>query len=465
MSALFDTSHWSLTRRQLVVIGSALTALAIVLAVGGAWFIGGVSERTSDRMLAASVHSITDTLGVEGAQVTLEMPPGAFGMLEDNARDNVYYTVHQAGRLLTGYGDFPKPDTAGMTDGTPVFRYDRYLGQRVRVASEMRHLPQMSAPVVVQVAETLDERSALTKRMLIGLVLLELALVGFAVVLIWPAIRWGLKPVTTVQKQIDERDPAKIDFTPLPLEDVPPELSGLVGGFNRLLGQLGVSTARSQRFTADASHQLRTPLAALRAHIDLLKKDIPAGGAAASSIADIQEATDRLQRLLTQLLALARAEQEHAEEENAVCDAATVAQRVSTRLAPQAAAASLDLTFDAETTFAVPLDELLLEELLANLIDNAIRYNSKGRYVAVRVARDGSQPVIEVEDDGPGIPKESRERVKERFFRLPQHSVRSGSGLGLSIAIAICQRANAALRFLDRRSPRRFVMQVRFARE
>jgi two-component system, OmpR family, sensor histidine kinase TctE len=462
MKPIFDHSHWSLTRRQLIVIGGALSGLAIVLAVGGAWFIGGVAERTSDRMLAASVHSIIETTGVEAGEVTLEMPPGAFGMLEDNARDNVYYAVHQGTRLLTGYDDFPKADIAGMSDGSPTFRYDRYLDQRVRVVTEIRHLPQMALPVVVQVAETLDERGALTRRMLIGLVLLELTLVGFAVLLIWPAIRWGLKPVTLVQQQMENRDPAKVDFAPLPLDDVPPELAGLVQGFNRLLGQLGTSTARAQRFTADASHQLRTPLAALRANIDLLKNELPADAKSASSIADIQEATDRLQRLLTQLLALARAEQDEAGGAVSSSDAQSVARAVSARFAPAAAARGLDLIFEAETTFPVQVDELLLEELLANLVDNAIRYNTDGTYVIVRVRHWENVPLIEVEDDGRGIPAHLRERAKERFFRLPNHMDKPGSGLGLSIAIAICQRAGAHLCFRDRENPQAFIIEVRF---
>ena len=225
-------------------MGGALTLLAIVLGVGGAWFIEGVAERMSDRMLAASVKSITDTVRAERGQVSLELPPGAFGMLEDSARDNVYYSVHQGSRFLTGYRDFPNPVAIRSSNGSTEFRYDNYLGQRVRVVTEVRRLPQLGEPIIVQVAETLDERGALARSMLLGLVLLEATLVGFAIFLLWPTIRWGLRPVMAVQSQIAARDPDKIDFTPLETSDVTPELSGLVLGFNNLLGQLGPAPER-----------------------------------------------------------------------------------------------------------------------------------------------------------------------------------------------------------------------------
>jgi len=108
------------------------------------------------------------------------------------------------------------------------------------------------------------------------------------------------------------------------------------------------------------------------------------------------------------------------------------------------------------------VDELLLEELLTNLIDNAIRYNTTGKWVAVKVRRGKGADVIEIEDDGSGIPLKDRERAMERFFRLPRHSDTAGSGLGLSIAQAICERAGATLHLLDGANPACFVVQVRF---
>ncbi|MBO9581463.1 MAG: sensor histidine kinase N-terminal domain-containing protein [Sphingobium sp.] len=449
-----------------MVTGAALSLLAVILGVGGSWFIARVAERMSDRMLAASVRSIIDTIAVEHNEVTLEMPPAAFGMLEDSSRDNVYYSVYQGRRFLTGYANFPaETDVAGIGDDDFRFRYDRFLDQPVRVVTAVRHFPQVHDPIVVQVAETLDERGVLTRTMLIGLGLLEASLVGFAIFLIWPAIRWGLRPVTRVQGQIAARDPDKIDFTPLRATGVTPELSGLIAAFNQLLTQLGAATERSRRFTADASHQMRTPLAVLRAHIELLQKDRDQSARQQATIADIGEATDRLQRLLTQLLALARAEQEAEEATAQSCDAARVVQEVCMRLAPQAADAGLELHFEANGTFDVRLPSMLLEELVANLVDNAIRYASSGTYIMVRVDGAGSEPAIEVMDDGPGIPDEFLAMVSERFYRLPRDQKIAGSGLGLSIAAAISERAGGRLSLMSRKDGSPFVIRVSFNRQ
>jgi len=455
-----NTSHWSLTRRQLVVVGGSLTLLAILLGVGGAWFIEDVAERMSDRMLAASVRSITDTIRAERGQVSLELPPGAFGMLEDNARDNVYYSVHHGSRFLTGYRDFPNPVGTGASNGSTGFRYDDYLDQRVRVVTEVRQLPQLRDPVVVQVAETLDERGALARSMLLGLALLEATLVGFAIFLLRPAIRWGLRPVAAVQSQIAARDPDKIDFTPLTTADVTPELSGLILGFNNLLGQLGQATERSRRFTADASHQLRTPLAALRAHVELLQRRSTNDAQQMATIADIREATERLQRLLTQLLALARAEQEEDGLIANLCDARAVIQNLCMRLAPGAAAAGVELHFRADLSFTVKLPAILLEEMVSNLIENAVRYGGAGGEVTVELKRAPDRNVISISDTGPGIPVEHQPLATQRFFRLPRDQHLSGSGLGLSIASTLAHRAGGKIEFVSRTSSQPFTVVI-----
>lgn len=462
MTAVFDPSCWSLTRRQLVVIGGALTILALILGVGGAWFIHGVSERMSDRILGASVQSIIETIGVEQGQVTLDMPPSAFGMLEDRARDNVYYSIHQGARVLTGYPKFPRANIEGMRDGEMKFRYDEFLGQRVRVATQIRRLPQSSEPVVVEVAETTDERAALARAMLLGLALLEGAMVSFAAFLVWPAIKWGLQPVTKVQAQLDARDPDKLDFTPLDAGPVPPELSGLINGFNQLLHHLDSATERSRRFTADASHQMRTPLAVLRAHIELLQKQFAGHLEAEASLVDIQEATERLQRLLTQLLALARVEQDQSLGSNPDgCDVTEIARQVCIRFASTALDAGMEIHLESSQDAFLGLEAVLFEELLSNLIDNAIRYGTAADTILVRLVGNPGEIRLEVEDNGPGIPDEMHDYVLERFSRLGRDQSKPGSGLGLSIALAICERVGAVLNFAA--APQRgLIVQVTF---
>jgi two-component system, sensor histidine kinase len=202
------------------------------------------------------------------------------------------------------------------------------------------------------------------------------------------------------------------------------------------------------RFTADASHQMRTPLTILRTHISVLGGLIPANHAAYSSLKDIQEAADRLQRLLIQLLKLARADGGQSLDKEAVTiDLREVIQEIAAKHVPQALEASIDLHFEAEQRpFPTQANPITINEIFANLIDNAIRYNEAGGSVVVRLFDDKGKHVVDVEDDGPGIPDAEQEKVFTRFYRLNRDQSRVGSGLGLAIVKSLAATLNAEIR-------------------
>ncbi len=232
-----------------------------------------------------------------------------------------------------------------------MFRYGEYRGQRVRIAAEARRLPRIDDLVVVQVAETLEARWALSTRMLLQLVVLEVALIALASFLIPIGVRWGMTPLTHLRRGMDARTAS--DFTPLPLADVPRELRDLVNAFNSLLARLDSAVEGMRRFTADASHQMRTPLSILRTHIGVLKTQIEER-ARSESIADIEAATDRLQRLLIQLLTLARAEgAEPSGLALSEIDIKATARNVAEEYAPQALRAGVELHLSDRRSRAV----------------------------------------------------------------------------------------------------------------
>ena len=428
------------------MVGS-LTVVAILLGAGGAWLINGIVERTSDRLLGASARAIAETLAVEDGDITLDLPPFALGMLENTERDNIYYSVRHNGELVTGYPDLSPAPVGQSSLEQSAFRYDHFRGARIRIAAETRRLPRIPGTIVVQVAETLEARQDLSRRMLAGLAALEAALVGVAALLVWPAVRWSLRPVTRLKDQIDARPAERADFTPLPVEGVPSELAGLVVGFNALLNRLEGSVEGMRRFTADASHQMRTPLTILRTHLAVLKKHLPTSEAGRASVADISHATERLQSLLTGLVTLARTEEIATGNQALELDLVDLARQVASEYAPIAAKARVGIQLDAgEHPVLVRADPLLLTELLANLIDNAIRYNQRNGSVTVSVRQDGVFDLLEVEDDGPGVPEADREAIFQRFYRLQRDHNRTGSGLGLSIVRAIATRLDGELR-------------------
>ncbi|KAA0587650.1 sensor histidine kinase (plasmid) [Azospirillum oryzae] len=453
----------SLRRRLLTRLLVPLGALAVGLGVGGSALIHGFVQSTHDRLLAGSTLAIAERLAVDddNGEVTVDLPAVAFGMLESQARDSIYYNVAHEGGVITGYLDLPLPDISKMPTNVTVFRDATYRGHAVRVAAQIRRLYGVPLPVLVQVAETTAGRRAVEVDLLLWLTLLEVALVGGSGLLVWGAVGRGLAPLGRLRRVIDSRSARGVTggglaLVPLPLAVVPVEVLPLVIAINGLLARLDQSIGTMRRFTADASHQLRTPLAVLRTHLALLRRFGTDSAEGRAALDDVEGAVKRLERLLVQLLALARADEDAPAVPAApeVTDLRQVAMEVAAEQVPAALAQDIEVRFEAPEDGGADLlravgNPVLVGELLGNLLDNAIRYNRPGGTVTVRVGAGlGSGPVLEVEDDGPGIPEAERERVFERFYRLdrPGEPPRTGSGLGLAIVRALADRLGATVR-------------------
>ena len=435
----------SLTRRLLASMALPMIVLAIALGVGGAWAIDETVEAVNDRILSAASRAIADSMTIEDGEIALDLSPAIFGMLESNARDNVYYSVRHRGRLLTGYADLPNIAPDNLSDTQRTFGKGSYLGRPIRIVAEARGLPNIEGPVLVEVAETLDAREQSIRRMMIALVLLEVTLIGFAAVLLPLAVRWGLRPVAQVRDDMDSR--AASDLTPLPLAGVPAELRDLVRSFNAMLGRLDAAVQNMRRFTADASHQMRTPLSILRTHIDVLRQSTPGSPEAEESIDDIEQASERLRHLLVQLLVLARADSATSQQvQRERVDLNIISETAASERAFQAVRSGVELVFvrQQDSLFA-QTHASLAGELISNLIDNAIRYNETGGSVVVSVEVQPDGAAVIVEDDGPGIAPADRERVFTRFTRLDRDNSREGSGLGLPIARSLADAIGAKI--------------------
>jgi two-component system sensor histidine kinase TctE len=434
----------SLTARLLIGLILPTAALALLLGVGGAWAIDGIVERVNDRLLEASARAIADTVALEDDAVTLDLPASAFGMLENDERDNVYYSVRKGNALVTGYPDLPVAIGAGAQTGDIVFDYAEYRGERIRLAAITRRVPRLAEPVVIQVGETLDARIGLRSQLLRGVVILEAMLILLLLVLLPIAVRWGLAPLLRLRREIDARSPT--DFTPLASHGVAVELRSLLEAFNGLLARLQEAVAGMRRFSADASHQMRTPLSILQTHLTVIRREGLDSVAGRDSFADVEAAAARLQRLVTQLLALARAEGAAGAVASFVepVEMVALARRVAETYVPVALSSGVELQFDARDDPAVVASvEVLAHELLANLVDNAIRYNRAGGWVCIAVQREDTGVLITVEDDGPGIPAASRGDMFRRFRRLVRDQKHEGSGLGLAIVATLAEAIGA----------------------
>jgi two-component system sensor histidine kinase TctE len=449
------------TRLLLAMVGP-LVAVAILLGLAGATLIADVVRRTNDRVLAGALGAIAETVQVERGDVTLDLPPAAFGMLENSERDNVYYRIAVGNTLLTGYADLPAPRPNDLTIDEPRFRFASYRGQRIRIAEVRRALPAIDRPVVVQVAETLDGRTALSRRLMIALLVGEILLVGIAVLLVRPALGWSLRPLSRLRGAVEARDGrAAPDLSPLETGPLPLELRPLATAFDRLLAQLDTATAATRRFTADASHQMRTPLAVLKVQVALARRG------SSEALDEIADASARLERLLTQLLALARAEEAGASAPLERVDLREVAVRVISRHIGQAIDADVELQLEAEAgPVMVTGHRTLIVEIVGNLVDNGIRYNRRGGMVTVAIAPAGDVPgdkvTLSVRDDGPGIPHADRDRVFDRFIRLEAGDGAEGSGLGLAVVRSAATRIGATIALED--AAPGLIVRLRFPR-
>lgn len=279
-------------------------------------------------------------------------------------------------------------------------------------------------------------------------------------VLIWAAVRWGLLPLDKIAATVAGRSASQLQ--PLTDANVPVEVLPLVSGLNELFARIAVSRERDRRFAADAAHELRTPLAAIKTHAQVAwqAQDLKT---CRQAIEGVLAGVGRGTRVVEQLLSLARIDNAAAAAPFAPVDLKQVARQTIADFAPTAAARDIDLgmpgTDDEQLEINGNAD--LLAVLLRNLVDNALNYTPRGGQVSVTVERGGGAAMLRVEDDGPGLPPELRNRVLDRFFRVAGTGV-EGSGLGLPIVAAIAEVHGAILTLSGRPGTRGLCVRVKF---
>ncbi len=298
---------------------------------------------------------------------------------------------------------------------------------------------------VIQVAQPLSVRQQLAAAAAwrsVSPLALAAPLVALAV---WWLVGVSLAPLRSLVAAVRARDAESL--APLPLAGLPSELAPLGSALNALLTRLGASFEAQRSFVADAAHELRSPLTALKLQLDLARR-APDDDARAQALAGLAAGTERMRHLVEQLLTLARAEPGGADAAFAETDLAEVARLAAADTVPLAAANAVEVELDAPQPQLVRADAAALRILLRNLIDNAARLAGRNGRVAVQVAGEGSQAIVRVDDSGPGIPAAERSRVFDRFYRRDSGDS-TGSGLGLAIVGAIAQRHGAQVRLAD----------------
>ncbi|HUY04626.1 MAG TPA: ATP-binding protein [Rhodocyclaceae bacterium] len=292
----------------------------------------------------------------------------------------------------------------------------------------------------VRVFEPLRARQELAARVSQRMLMPLLVALPALALLIWFSIGRGFRPLAALSRAIAARDADNLDR--ITVDQVPAETLPLIDSLNQLLQRLAASLDKERSFTADAAHELRTPLAAIKvqAEVALAAQD---PGQRQRAVRHIVAGVDRTTHLVEQLLLLARID--HPDRNSwAPLDLGELAARCAARYADQAVGKDIELGVAAEAACLVSGDGMTLDVLIGNLIDNALRYTPAGGRVALTVARAGGRIVLAVRDNGPGIPAEARARIFDRFYRVGGHAA-PGSGLGLSIVQRVAQSHGAEI--------------------
>lgn len=448
-------SRSSLVGRLLLAQIVPLALLGAALAVAGALAANAVVEKSSDRLLAGSAASIVAQIGVENGQAKVALPPWALGLLDSPERDAVFYAVRQGPRLVTGYDDLPRPPAPAPNETN--FSYARMRGYAVRIAQSTVMVPGVREPVVVAVAQSLDSRRASVRELLFNLIGLPVLLVVVAAALVIPAVRWGLAPLRRLTADLTTRAQAsRPDLTPVDAPDAPAELTPVVGAFNHMMGSLERFTRALERFSADASHQLRTPLSVIVANLALLERSATTPRDKAL-LGDSRDAAANLRQVLSQFLALARSEAAAAEGEADLVALLTTIQVEAARAFP-------DVEVLTRLPAGLPLahgNAVLIGEVLRNLVFNACAYGA-GK-VRILATADGDGPRVVIWDHGRGMSEDELQNLFTPFIRGAASQASSGAGLGLAIVRSITRRLNIDLALRPRRPRPGLVADLRFS--
>ena len=388
-----------------------------------------------DQALADASLALVPHLEVIDGEPRFVFPAAAEQVLRTDRVDDIYFLVlGPNGRFVAGDMGLPHDPPDGEEARGDRTSFDSHFrGHRIRVSAIHRTIS--GAPFVFITAETTRKRDQLRVDLAVALALPLLFFAGSTGLTIWFGIRHALLPVEDIRRALHGMQHQAL--TPLDSGSAPGEIRPLVSEFNQLLERLEQAANAQQRFVANAAHQLRTPLAGIGTQLELIQRD-PDPDQRSARAAQCIGAIERLGHLINQMLVLLSAEPGGRQADLAEhIDLPELVRDRSPEWIRLAENQGLDLGFELEDC-QVTGDRLLLGEMISNLVSNALIYTPPAAEVTVRCRKAGDQAIIEVEDSGPGIPPEFRERVFERFFRLP--TARSpGGGLGLPIVREIAR--------------------------
>ncbi|HKY20250.1 MAG TPA: sensor histidine kinase N-terminal domain-containing protein [Vicinamibacterales bacterium] len=477
----------SLRGRLVLVLVGPLAVLLVLGGVGSYGLAQYFADTVYDGWLFDSVSSLALEVESTPDGPFVDMPASTQRLFEWDVVDRTYFRITGKKKgLIAGRPDMPP--IAGdvdpykgafyydlladlTTEVTPgevaepregALIYDGQLdGQAVRVAALELPAEEYGETVTLEVAETTRKRQALAQAILLSTLTPQLVLLLVAGIAVRRGVIHGLGPLRKIAERLQSR--SHRELSPIADQGVPEEVRPLTRSLNDLLARLEVALTAQRRFIAEAAHQLRTPLTAIKLNAEDVSRESTMEGARPLLVA-LRASTDRAVRLSNQLLSLARAEPDGTVARTfETVDLHSLVQETGAEWAPRALERGIEMQFTAENDDVPVLmegDPGLLREAISNLVDNAIKYHPGSGTILLRVAAQPS-PQIVIEDDGPGIHPDERPQMLGRFVRGRKGE---GSGLGLSIALEIARIHRGTLNLEDAPGGRGLLVRLSFPR-
>jgi signal transduction histidine kinase len=473
----------SLRRSLLRRLAGPLSLLALMSGLIAYWLAWQYTEHVIDRSLADLATAISKQIQIAGPNARISVPPLAQAMFSD-PEQHLIYRISDGEHEIAGDRDLP---LFGKGVRHIHFAYvfeAQHRDMHVRVA-QVRVTQPSGNPMIVEVAQPLRHRYRMAAEFLVAIMmpLLLLLFAGWGIV--WRVVNQQLGPLTALADSLNRQ--THMSLEPVDETHVPMEIRPLTSALNALLERLKTALDAQRKFIADAAHQLRTPLTAVKLHAEQAASARDAKHTL-GAVRELRAAADRAVRLSNQLLSLARAEPGGAQAARFVdVDIAALAFETGAEWVPRALAAQVDLGFQRlddpnnDKPLVVRGNPVLLREVIANLLDNALKYvplaDRDGAHITVTVeetpAAAGGTPwaQIVVEDNGPGVPVGLQVDLFKRFFRgdrpdSAREGVDAGAGLGLAIVHDIVDLHGGTAQYGDApEGGARFILRIPLAKQ
>lgn len=437
----------------------------LVLGIG-AWLSYQQAQRLStlvtDRQLIASARMIAEQIGYSEGSLRLVIPPAALELFASDSHDEVAYSVTDPnGVLLAGYPglDAPRASNPPVDSGE-----SRYFDTRFRNEEMMRAVsfpqsvvtPTGTITINVAVGETLKSRDALVITLWTRGFLEQAALVIAGVISIWFGIARELTPLLRLRQEVRDRAPDQ--FEPFDADAVQSELRPMVLALNSHMDRLKGQIERQRRFLDNAAHQLRTPLATMKAQIGYARRTSN-DAEVRVALGGVDTSVSALARMTSQLLLLGGVDHGRGDRPNESTDMSEVAKQVVLEYAHRGLDAGIELAFETNGPAIVPGSRVMLHELVVNLVENVLLHAGEGAVATIAVRRAVREVVIRIEDDGRGVPDEDRPLLLQRFQR-GRNARPGGSGLGLSIVAEMAESLGGRVELPAPRGGKGFAVAV-----